>query len=111
MRKEILCAENIAVSYGEQTVLNFKRFYLYEGEKVGLVGVNGAGKTTLLEMIMKGEDIRAVPGAKLGYVRQNFSQINLQKTVLENIRNVSVQSEGVARSVLLPCFLSATPTY
>ncbi|MBP3817515.1 MAG: ATP-binding cassette domain-containing protein, partial [Butyrivibrio sp.] len=55
MSKRLLIkAENIAHSFGEQTVLNFDRFYLYEGEKVGLVGMNGAGKTTLLK-ILSGE--------------------------------------------------------
>ena len=50
-KKLLIEAENIEVTYGEQTVLNFERFYLYEGEKVGLVGINGAGKTTLLKVL------------------------------------------------------------
>ena len=52
--KLLIKAENIIHSYGEQTVLDFDRFYLYEGEKVGLVGVNGAVKSTLLK-ILSGE--------------------------------------------------------
>ena len=53
-RRLFIKAENIVHSYGEQTVLDFDRFYLYEGEKVGLVGRNGAGKSTLLK-ILSGE--------------------------------------------------------
>ena len=49
--KRMLLAENIAFSYGEQEVLNFERFQLYEGDRVGLVGANGVGKTTLLRML------------------------------------------------------------
>lgn len=49
--KQLLCAENIKVSYGEQEVLNFEKFQLYEGDRVGLVGANGAGKTTLLKVL------------------------------------------------------------
>ena len=49
--KRLLSAENIKVSYGEQTVLDIERFYLYEGEHIGLVGANGAGKTTLLRVL------------------------------------------------------------
>lgn len=48
--KRLLSAENIKVSYGEQTVLDIEQFCLYEGEHVGLVGANGAGKTTLLRV-------------------------------------------------------------
>lgn len=49
--KRLLSAENIKVSYGEQTVLDIEQFCLYEGEHVGLVGANGAGKTTLLRVL------------------------------------------------------------
>ena len=49
--KQLLCAENIKVSFGEQEVLDFETFRLYEGDKVGLVGANGAGKTTLLKVL------------------------------------------------------------
>lgn len=49
--KRMLLAENIVFSYGEQEVLNFERFQLYEGERVGLVGANGVGKTTLLRLL------------------------------------------------------------
>ena len=50
-RNLLIKAENIVHSYGEQTVLDFDRFYLYEGEKVGLVGMNGTGKSTLLKIL------------------------------------------------------------
>lgn len=49
--KRMLLAENIVFSYGEQEVLNFERFQLYEGDRVGLVGANGVGKTTLLRLL------------------------------------------------------------
>ena len=50
-KKLLIEAKNIEVTFKEQTVLDFDRFYLYEGEKVGLVGINGAGKTTLLKVL------------------------------------------------------------
>ncbi|MBE5900538.1 MAG: ABC-F family ATP-binding cassette domain-containing protein [Lachnospiraceae bacterium] len=102
----VIRGEHISFGYGERMLFEDCTLMVKNKSRLAILGDNGAGKTTLLEMIMKGEDIRAVPGAKLGYVRQNFSQINLQKTVLENIRNVSVQSEGVARSVLANLLLS-----
>ena len=49
--KRLIQAENVRLSYGEQEVLNFDLFQLYEGDKVGLVGANGVGKTTLLEVL------------------------------------------------------------
>ena len=53
-RNLLIKAETIVHSYGEQTVLDFDRFYLYEGEKVGLVGMNGTGKSTLLKILSGG---------------------------------------------------------
>ncbi len=52
MRERLLLqAENIVVSFGEQKVLDFDRFVVYQGERIGLVGANGAGKTTLLRVL------------------------------------------------------------
>lgn len=42
-KKQLICAENIKVSFGEQDVLDFDKFQVFEGDKIGLVGVNGAG--------------------------------------------------------------------
>ena len=47
----LISAENIEQTYGDQTILDFDRFYLYEGEKVGIVGVNGSGKTAILQIL------------------------------------------------------------
>ena len=55
MRERLLLqAEKIVVSFGEQKVLDFDRFVVYQGERIGLVGANGAGKTTLL-LVLAGE--------------------------------------------------------
>ena len=47
----LISAENIEQTYGDLTILDFEKFYLYEGEKVGIVGVNGSGKTTILQIL------------------------------------------------------------
>ena len=49
--KLFMQADNIIVMFGEQKVLNFDRFVVYQGERIGLVGANGAGKTTLLRVL------------------------------------------------------------
>lgn len=50
-QKLLLQAEHIALSFGEQKVLDFDRLVVYQGERIGLVGANGAGKTTLLKVL------------------------------------------------------------
>ena len=50
-QKLYIQAEHISLSFGEQKVLDFDRFAVYQGERIGLVGANGAGKTTLLRVL------------------------------------------------------------
>lgn len=50
-QKLLLQAENITLSFGDKKVLDFDRFVVYQGERIGLAGPNGAGKTTLLRVL------------------------------------------------------------
>lgn len=76
-------------------------FYLERNTRTVLIGENGVGKSTLLKLIMQGHpDIRIVPKAKFGYFDQSFNNINMQKSILENIHNTSIQHESINRSVL-----------
>src|SRR5699024_776374 len=42
--------------YGTRLILDIEELKIYEGDKIGIVGVNGVGKTTLLEIINKNID-------------------------------------------------------
>ena len=33
-KKQLICAENIKVSFGEQDVLDFDKFQVFEGDKI-----------------------------------------------------------------------------
>ena len=50
-KKQLINAENIKVSFGEQDILDFDKFKVFEGDKIGLVGRNGAGKSTLFRVL------------------------------------------------------------
>ena len=60
---------------------------LKRGEHLQIVGPNGIGKTTLLESLAggkaTGEEI--APGVKIGYYRQDFSNLDFGKTVFETL--------------------------
>lgn len=49
--RQVILAENVKMEFGERKIFCFDRLTVYEGEKVGLVGMNGAGKTTLLRVL------------------------------------------------------------
>ena len=102
----VIRGEHISFSYNENVIFDDADFMVKNGSKVAILGGNGAGKTTLLELISRREGVYVVPGAKIGYARQNMSQIDLEKTVLENVRRVSIQSESLSRIILARLLLS-----
>ncbi len=78
---------------------------LLRGDRVGLLGPNGAGKTTLLRTII-GElpplSGQVYPGhnVRIGYYSQTHTGLNADRTIIDEIRQVSVLSEEGARSFL-----------
>jgi ATP-binding cassette, subfamily F, member 3 len=78
---------------------------LMRGDRVGLLGPNGAGKTTLIRTII-GEIApisgQVYPGhnVRIGYYSQVHSGLNQNRTIVDEIRQMSALSEDAARSFL-----------
>ncbi len=99
--RHVITAHDVSFSYGDKTVLDHVSFTVQRGARVALMGKNGAGKTTLLRLIYEGyPGISLVPKLKLGWLRQDFSHIDPEQTVLENARRESIQSLSNLRSTL-----------
>lgn len=104
----VIRGEHVSFSYDEdQVIFDDANFMIANNSKVAIVGDNGAGKTTLLNLIMNRDQISVVPKAKIGYLSQNVSEINLEKTVLENAMSVSIQKEDITRTVLARLLLTS----
>lgn len=78
---------------------------LLRGDRVGLLGPNGAGKTTLLRTLIG--NIQPLSGhvhpghnVRIGYYSQTHEGLNLERTIVDEIRQVSALSEDGARSFL-----------
>lgn len=87
---DVLHAENISKSYGEKTLFTTLNFDLKRGEKVALIGENGRGKTTLFKMILdqvKGDSGNIILGTNVnvGYYDQEQSDLNLDKTIIDEV--------------------------
>ena len=87
---DVLHIEDIAKSYGEKTLFTNLNIDLKRGEKVALIGENGRGKTTLFKIIM--DKVEADRGIKVlgtnvnvGYYDQEQSDLNLDKTILDEV--------------------------
>lgn len=58
---------------------------LQRGRHMQIVGPNGIGKTTLLESLASGHATgeQVAPGVKIGYYRQDFSNLDFEQTVFD----------------------------
>lgn len=98
------------VSGSPRVLLRADERELHRGERVALMGPNGSGKTTLLRTLL-GElkPLRGQPqlGHKvaIGYYAQGHDALNMDATVLEEIRRVAPQIEEMRARTLLGRFL------
>src|ERR1041385_45879 len=85
----LLSANDLALAYGHQRLLEAVTLAVAPGEKVGLVGRNGSGKTSLLRILAGHQNSDAGEvgrrrGLRIGYLPQEF-ELDGNRTVRENI--------------------------
>ncbi|WP_315119425.1 ABC-F family ATP-binding cassette domain-containing protein [uncultured Clostridium sp.] len=90
---DVLHAENLSKSFGENNLFNNIHMDVKRGEKVALIGENGRGKTTLLKIIMEKESkdngtIVLGRNVFIGYYDQEQSDLNPEKTILDEVWDV-----------------------
>ena len=90
--KELVNIAGLSFAYGDKVVFHNLDFIMYGKSRVRLVGKNGCGKTTLLKIISG--DLVASSGTvkvfgKIAYVNQDLSVLDRNKTVVENIMEIS----------------------
>jgi ATPase subunit of ABC transporter with duplicated ATPase domains len=104
--KTPLTAEGLSKSYGSLEVFTDVDLAVDRGSRVVVLGLNGAGKTTLLRMLAGTEtpdtgEVRPGHGLRLGYYAQEHETLDVERTVLENMRAVAPDSsDGDLRRIL-----------
>jgi len=101
-----LTATELSKSYGSLEVFTDVELAVDRGARVVVLGLNGAGKTTLLR-ILAGLDppdtgvVNAGHGLRIGYYAQEHETLDLDRTVLENMRSAAPESsDGELRKIL-----------
>lgn len=82
LQADRLCARFDGVCLYDNISLDIRR-----GERVFVVGPNGCGKTTLLRQIANKTDVRYGTGVSVGYFDQHQRDLDLNKTVFEQLRD------------------------
>lgn len=86
---EILRIDSYKVILNHVPKVKKKTIVVKKNKHVLLAGPNGIGKSTLLEAIVNREDGSAIlPGIRVGYYRQDFSNLDFEKTVHEELMAV-----------------------
>lgn len=85
----VIEAKNVSKGYGDKLLYEDLNFKLPQAGIVGVIGPNGAGKTTIFRMIMGEEtpdsgSFEVGESAKIAYVDQTHSNIDLDKTIWQN---------------------------
>ena len=88
-RTALLTANDLALAYGHQRLLEAVTLSVAPGEKVGLVGRNGSGKTSLFRILTGHQsadagEVTRRRGLRLGYLPQEF-ELDERLTARENI--------------------------
>lgn len=99
--KIIISGENVCKKFGDRIILDNANFKIKNFSRTALIGKNGAGKTTLINMILDGDrSIKVASGVKVGYFSQDTNILDENKSLLENLKEVSTQNEGYIRLIL-----------
>lgn len=97
----ILRVQDVPGVVGERLLWNKASFLVRGGDKLAIIGPNGSGKTTLLKKIIHQEEgITIAPSVKMGYFSQNLNIVDVEKSILDNVRSTSKQDESFIRTVL-----------
>ncbi len=88
--KDVLTAENVGKSFGNEHLFSGLNFEIKKGEHVAIIGDNGTGKTTLLKIINGVESLDEGTidfGVKvhIGYYDQEHHVLHDEKTLFEEI--------------------------
>ncbi len=105
-----LTAAGLSKSYGSLEVFTDVDLAVDRGSRVVVLGLNGAGKTTLLRLLGGIEEpdtgeILPGHGLRMGYYAQEHETLDVERTVLENLRSAApdltdTQIRGVLGSFL-----------
>lgn len=92
--KLIFEAEDVSLSFGENTVINNLSTTVLRGDRIGIIGPNGVGKSTLIKVLLgdlepDSGQVRRGTRQQVAYFDQQREQLNGDKSVMDNVADGS----------------------
>ena len=104
--KLVFDVQNLSLRFGDNVLVNDFSSLVMRGDKIGLIGDNGVGKTTLIRALLgeqeHGGTVNTGTQLEVAYFDQLRNQLDLEKTVLENVSDGSdfIEMNGSRRHIL-----------
>jgi len=106
----LVTLKDLSKQFGENVILTHTSAEIDRGDKVALVGANGKGKSTLLRIIagtetFSGERIHGHNVEDSFYAQHQLEALNVNNTLLDEMKLCGSQKTELELRVLLGCFL------
>ena len=93
--------ENLNIQLGDKILFKNANGIVKTNSKTALIGENGIGKTTLIKEIMQQHhSIKINPNVKIGYFSQDFTNLNMHTSIIENVMRDTNQSDVFVKNIL-----------
>jgi ATP-binding cassette subfamily F protein uup len=88
--RKVIRLRNVSHGYGDAPLINDFSLQIMRGDRIGLIGNNGVGKSTLLNILLgkitpQRGTVKQGTNLKIGYFDQLRRELELDKTIAENI--------------------------
>jgi len=82
--------KNVSYQYDDKAIVKDFSANIMRGDRIGILGPNGCGKSTLIKLILgelqpQSGDIRQGTKLEVAYFEQTRSQLDLEKSIQENV--------------------------
>lgn len=103
--------KNVSKAFGDNVIIENSTIEIDRGDKIALIGANGKGKSTLLRIIAgvenfsKGERKWGHNVEESFYAQHQLEALNVNNTILDEMRECGSQMNDLELRGLLGCFL------
>ncbi len=84
---EVISADRLSMAFDGRYLYNNVSLEVRRGDRIFIIGPNGCGKTTLLKQIMDKTAVEYGVGVSVGYFDQHQRDLDLNKTVFQQLRD------------------------